>query len=103
MWLLWKRNWRRPELILLLFPFCYAAYSALLMVESRYGFPLVPFGLMAGVLAVQQALAAKGPVRRIALLGLLLLMTLFWSQTLQWDWNDDVVPHISLREMTKNN
>ncbi len=77
-----ERSRGEPVLVVLLYPLAYLAYTALLPVESRYGLPLAPFGLM-----MVGALWTMPPrrIRRYALIGLLLLVILFAAQVLAWD------------------
>ncbi len=83
--------------LFVLFPLTYAAYSALLTIESRYGLLLVPFGLAGLAVTVHPALK-QWKKRRWTLCAAAVLMLLFIVQTSLWD-AADVIPHIPLSEI----
>ncbi len=75
---------RLLDLTPLLFPLAFFAMGILLMIESRYGLPLAPFGIIGAVLLIQRGWKQQRVLLSIsAVLGLLFLV-----QTFAWDRSD---------------
>jgi hypothetical protein len=84
----------------LLFTLCYAAYSSLVSIESRYSFPLVPFALFALLAFLDRVRRdPKASAWPAAAVGA--LMAFFLIQTLVWD-RLDALPYVPLHTVTDN-
>ncbi len=70
-----------------LYPAAFAGYSSILMVESRFGLPLAPFGVAGATLLIPYIFRLS-PWKKIVLLLAALAAALFLIQVLIWDASD---------------
>ncbi len=78
------RGWTLDHLAPFVYPLTYGSYSILLMIESRYGLPMAPFGIVGFVLLLQH-LAKTWKTRPLSLVLPIAAAVLFLVQVLQWD------------------
>ncbi len=79
------------------YPLAYFGYSALLMIESRYGLPLAPFGIAGFVLLVTAALGHRGRTLWMIIMVPLALAALFLTQVIIWDISS-TLPYRSIQD-----
>jgi hypothetical protein len=88
-WTIFRRRWNESWFVPLGFYATYLALSVVFHVESRFGFPTIPFALVALTYVCQKYFFGRSRKMRVLLAaGLLLLIVNFYSQVHEWDKRD---------------